>query len=304
MRWRPSSQNQIEDRRGGGFGGLGGGGGLPLGTGGGIPIPIGGGLGGIVLLLLFLFLSGAFSGQGGSLEGLGGGQPAGGGAFQSLDPADQQAQFLNSVTVDIQTFWASAFQEAGKQYPQTVLVLFTQATQTGCGVASSATGPFYCPGDQKVYLDTGFFDELANRFGAPGDFAQAYVVAHEFGHHVQDALGIMDEVGSGQQSDPSQANALSVRLELQADCLAGVWAHSVWAQPDQENVESITEADVKQGMDAAAAVGDDRIQEQATGRIDRESWTHGSSEQRTHWFQTGFQQGTTNSCDTFSVGEP
>jgi uncharacterized protein len=300
MRWRPSSDNQIEDRRGsgGGFGGLGGlgGGGLGGGGGMGIPLPMGGGLGGILLLVVFLFLSGGFSGLGG-----GSGSAPAGGAFTSLDPNDNQAEFVNSVTVDVQTFWASEFQARGATYPTTKLVLFTDQTQSGCGVASSQTGPFYCPGDQKVYLDLGFFDELATRFQAPGEFAEAYVIAHEFGHHVQDALGTMDKVAQQQQSNSSQTNALSIRLELQADCYAGIWAHSVWANPDNANVESITDADIKQGIDAAAAVGDDRIQQQATGTIDKESWTHGSSEQRVHWFTQGFQQGKIESCDTFST---
>jgi predicted metalloprotease len=303
VRWRPSSQNQVEDRRGdasgGGFGGSSGG----LGSGGmGIPIPVGGGVGGIIIVIIFLVLSGALNGLGGS--GAGSGSAPGGGAFQSLDPKDDQAQFVNAVTVDVQTFWEKRFQETGKTYPETVIVLFTGSTQSGCGIASSQTGPFYCPGDQKVYLDTAFFDELSSRFGAPGEFAQAYVIAHEFGHHVQDALGIMDQVASEQQSDPSKVNDLSIRLELEADCFAGVWANSVWAQPDEANVESITDADIRDGLNAAAAVGDDRIHEQATGTIDKESWTHGSSDQRTHWFQTGFQQGTIDGCDTFSVAQP
>jgi predicted metalloprotease len=313
MRWRPSNQTEVEDRRGGGgFGGLGGGGlggfGGGLGGGGfGIPLPMGGGLGGLLLLLLFLFLSGTFSGSGGgsgSVGGLGGAPDNGAAPFTSLDPADNEAQFVNAVTVDVQGFWADQFQAAGKTYPQTVLVLFTNQTQSGCGVASSETGPFYCPGDQKVYLDLGFFDELQQRFKAPGAFAQAYVIAHEFGHHVQDALGIEDQVSQEQQQDPSQANDLSIRLELQADCLAGVWAHSVWANPDQANVESITQSDINDALTAAAAVGDDRIQQQATGTIDKETWTHGSSAQRDKWFTSGFQGGTTDSCDTFSVASP
>jgi predicted metalloprotease len=274
-----------------------------LGSGGmGIPLPVGGGIGGIIVFIIFLVLSGALNGLGGS--GSSGGTVPGGGAFQSLNPKDDQAQFVNAVTVDVQTFWEKRFQESGKTYPQTVTVLFSGSTQSGCGIASSQTGPFYCPGDQKVYLDTAFFDELQSRFGAPGEFAQAYVIAHEFGHHVEDALGVMDQVASEQQSDPSKANDLSIRLELEADCLAGVWANSEWAQPDESNVESITDADIRDGLNAAAAVGDDRIQEQATGTIDKESWTHGSSDQRTHWFQTGFQQGTIQSCDTFSVAQP
>ena len=301
MRWRPSRTIQVEDRRGaggGGFGGLGMGG---LG-GGGIPIPVGGGIGGIVLVIIIFvvmqFLGGG--GLGGSLGGLGGG--TGAGPATSLDPDDTSGQFVNAVTVDVQTFWENYFSSAGKQYPETVTVLFENGTQTGCGAASSATGPFYCPADEKIYLDPGFFDELSTRFGASGDFAKAYVIAHEYGHRVQDVLGIMDQVQ--QQQSSGNANDLSIRLELQADCLAGVWAHSIWANPDQENVESITQKDVDDGLNAAAAVGDDRIQEQATGRIDRDSWTHGSAEQRSKWFNIGFQQGTVQGCDSFAASTP
>jgi predicted metalloprotease len=308
LRWRPSRSTQVEDRRG--AGGLGGGlGGIRMGGlgGGGIPIPVGGGLGGIVLLVIIIVVLNLFGGSGslsGPLGGLGGEQGGGGGAIASLDPKDDQGQFVNAVTVDVQTFWADRFTAASKDYPETVTVLFTDQTQSGCGVASSATGPFYCPSDEKVYLDTAFFDELSKRFGAPGDFAQAYVIAHEFGHHVQDALGIMDSVASQQQSNPSSANDLSIRLELQADCLAGVWAHSVYTTPDQSDVESITDADVREALNAAAAVGDDRIQEQATGTIDKESWTHGSADQRSSWFSRGFKGGTTGDCDTFAAATP
>jgi len=307
VRWRPSSSTQVEDRRGaGGGGGLGGFGMGGLG-GGGIPIPIGGGLGGIVLLIIIVVVLNLFGGGGGlsgGLGGLGGEQGGGGGAIASLDPNDNEGQFVNAVTVDVQTFWGERFQAAGKTYTNTVTVLFTDQTQSGCGVASSATGPFYCPSDKKVYLDTAFFDELSSRFGAPGAFAQAYVIAHEFGHHVQDELGIMDQVAQQQQSDPSKANDLSIRLELQADCLAGVWAHSVYTTPDQADVESITDKDVQDALNAAAAVGDDRIQEQATGTIDKESWTHGSAQQRSTWFNAGFKGGTTDNCDTFSAATP
>jgi len=306
VRWRPSQDIQVEDRRGagGGFGGLGGRmGGL---GGGGIPIPVGGGIGGIVLFVVIIIVLNLFGGGGlsGGLGGLGGEQGGGGGALASLDPKDNEGQFVNAVTVDVQGFWADRFQAAGKTYNDTVTVLFTDQTQSGCGVASSATGPFYCPNDTKVYLDTAFFDELKNRFGAPGEFAQAYVIAHEFGHHVQDELGIMDQVAQQQQSYPSRANDLSIRLELQADCLAGVWAHSVYTTPDQSDIESITDKDVQDAINAAAAVGDDRIQEQATGTIDKESWTHGSADQRAKWFNTGFKGGTTEGCDTFSAATP
>ena len=304
MRWRRSAQTQVEDRRGDASGGVFGGSSGGLGSGGmGIPIPVGGGIGGIIIVIIFLVLSGALNGLGGSGTGPGN-VPGGGRAFQSLDPNDDPAQFVNAVTVDVQTFWEGRFQQLGKTYPQTVTVLFTGSTQSGCGIASSATGPFYCPADEKVYLDTAFFDQLASQFGAPGEFAQAYVIAHEFGHHVQDALGIMDQVAAEQQANSSKPNDLSIRLELQADCLAGVWANSVWAQPDEANVESITEADIQGGIKAAEAVGDDRIQEQASGTIDKETWTHGSSDQRVHWFQTGFQQGTVDGCDTFAIAVP
>jgi uncharacterized protein len=307
MRWRPSRSIQVEDRRGGG-GGFGGLGGLGMGGGrmGGIPIPVGGGIGGIVMVIIIIVVLNLLGGGGGLSGGLGGlgGGTGGGGPATSLDPNDTSGQFVHAVTVDVQAFWDQYFASAGKDYPETVTVLFEQQTQSGCGVASSATGPFYCPSDSKVYLDTGFFDELSGRFGAPGDFARAYVIAHEFGHHVQDALGIMDQVAQQQQSDPSNANALSVRLELQADCLAGVWANSIWAKPDQSDVESITDKDVQDAINAAAAVGDDRIQEQATGRIDRESWTHGSAEQRATWFNTGFKGGTVDGCDTFAASSP
>ncbi len=307
MRWRPARQTQVEDRRGGGgFGGGGFGGGL--GRMGGIPLPVGGGLGGIILIVIVFvvmnLLGGGGGGLGGALGGLGGGSGGGGGPLPTLDPEDDQAQFLNAVTVDLQTFWDERFTAAGRDYPETRLVLFSGGTQTGCGLASSSTGPFYCPADQRVYLDTTFFDELSRRFGAPGDFAQAYVVAHEFGHHVENALGIMDQVRSQQQSDPNRANDLSIRLELMADCLAGVWAWSIWNDPDQENVESITEADIREGIEAAKAVGDDRIQQQSGGRINEEMWTHGSSEQRATWFLAGFRGGTTESCDTFAVAQP
>ena len=306
MRWRPSQDIQVEDRRGaGGGGGLGGIGMGGLGGGGGIPIPVGGGIGGIIITIIIIVVLNLLGGQslGGSVGGLGGEQ-GGGGAAASLDPNDTSGQFVNAVTVDVQTFWADRFSASGKSYQQTVTVLFTGQTQSGCGVASSDTGPFYCPADKKVYLDTAFFDELSQRFGAPGDFARAYVIAHEFGHHVQDELGIMDKVAQAQQSNPSSANDQSIRLELQADCLAGVWAHSVYATPDQSNVESITDKDVQDALSAAAAVGDDRIQQQATGTIDKESWTHGSAEQRAKWFNTGFKGGTTAGCDTFAAATP
>jgi predicted metalloprotease len=210
------------------------------------------------------------------------------------DPDANLKDFVAFVVRDVQDSWETAFARAGRRYQPTVLVLFTGGVNTGCGAASSAVGPFYCPADLKVYLDLAFFRDLRDRFGVPGDFAQAYVIAHEFGHHVQNLLGISSEVTSEQLSDPENANELSVRLELQADCLAGVWAYSAY----EDNL--LEEGDLEEGLAAAAAVGDDRIQQQAGGPIDRESFTHGSSEQRAGWFTRGFQGGEVSSCDTFS----
>ena len=303
MKWkRNTGFGRIEDRRGqsaggGGLGGmLGGGGG-----GGGIPIPIPGGKAGggigtiIVVVVLFLLFSGVLGGGGGGgipgLGGLGGGAVEPGGTLQPQSDTDQQLAY---IVESIETFWAEEFRAAGKDYPETKLVLFEQATQSACGPASSATGPFYCPADQKVYLDLGFFDELEARFGASGgDFAMAYVVAHEYGHHIQNALGISQRVQELAQQDPNAANDLSVRQELQADCLAGVWAHSA--------ASDVQPGDIEEAISAAQAVGDDRIQAATTGRIDPESWTHGSAEQRVQWFTTGYRSGNSDDCDTFSA---
>ena len=173
-------------------------------------------------------------------------------------------------------------------------MLFRQATDTGCGQGSAQTGPFYCPADRKIYVDLSFFRELANRFQAPGDFAQAYVLAHEYGHHIQTLTGITEQVDSASRENPDQRNALSVRVELQADCLAGVWAHSTFERGLLE------EGDLEEGLTAAASVGDDRIQEQTTGRISPETFTHGTAEQRAGWFKRGFEDGDATACDTFS----
>jgi predicted metalloprotease len=297
MKWkRNTGFDQIEDRRGQGGGGFGFPGGA---SGGGIPIPIptgkGGGLGGIiVLVVMFLLFSGVLGGGGmpdlGGLSG-GGGAPAQPGG--TLDPQGETDEQLAYIVSDIQAFWGESFRASGRDYPETVLVLFEGSTQSACGPASSATGPFYCPADQKVYLDLGFFDELRSRFGASGgDFAMAYVVAHEFGHHIQTVLGISERVQSMAGQDESRRNDLSVRQELQADCMAGVWANS--AQSDLEA------GDIDEALSAAAAVGDDRIQEKTTGRIDPEGWTHGSAEQRVAWFTTGYRSGNPDDCDTFA----
>ena len=241
--------------------------------GSGIPIPIpggkaGGGLGGIiVIVVLFLLFSGVLGGSGG-IPGLGG-LSGGGGPVEpggTLNPQSETDEQLAYIVSNIQAFWATTFSASGREYPETKLVLFDGSTQSACGPASSATGPFYCPADQKVYLDLGFFDELKSRFGASGgDFAMAYVVAHEFGHHIQTVLGIAENVQELSAQDPGRRNDLSVRMELQADCLAGVWANS--AQSDLES------GDIEEALSAASAVGDDRIQEidhrtDRTGELD------------------------------------
>ena len=297
MKWRPGkTSGNIEDRRGQG-GGLGG--------GGGFPIPMGrmggGGIVGVIIAVVLYFLV---------IQGGGGGGfdvPGPSSAFPQVPQTgsgqdsvpqspseDREVQFVSFVLDDAQGFWKQQFAAAGKPYQQAKLVLFRNQVNSGCGLASSDTGPFYCPLDQKVYIDLGFFDELNRRFKAPGDFAQAYVLAHEIGHHVQQQLGIEGKVRQQSQDNPSDANALSVRLELQADCFAGVWARSTY---DRGILES---GDLQEGLTAAAAVGDDRIQQQAQGRIDPETFTHGTSKQRAHWLQTGFDSGKLESCDTFS----
>jgi predicted metalloprotease len=203
--------------------------------------------------------------------------------------------FLRFVVGDIQGFWAREFQSNGMSYRPATVVVFQRATPTGCGPASAATGPFYCPLEETVYLDPGFFRELAVVFRAPGDFADAYVLAHELGHHVQQLTGIADQVQVAMQQDPPDANALSIRLELQADCLAGVWGHSTYERGLLER------GDLAEAIRAAAAVGDDRIQKRTIGRIQPETWTHGSGAQRRSWYERGFNGGDPNACDTFSV---
>jgi predicted metalloprotease len=274
MRWRPrKGGGDIEDRRGAG-----------MGSGGLGPLPVGGGIGGLIVLALIVLLSTGVLGGGGTSPA----PPRG-----AADTTSREYQFVKFIAGDVQDQWEQAFREDGRPYERTKLVLFENGTQTGCGAASSQTGPFYCPVDRKVYLDLGFFRDLKSRFGAPGDFAQAYVIAHEFGHHVQNLTGIMDDVQKEQQSHPDQANELSIRLELQADCLAGVWGQSA-AQQDL-----LDSSDLEEGLQAASAVGDDRIQKESTGRVNPESWTHGSSQQRVKWFRRGFDSGDTQACNTF-----
>lgn len=212
--------------------------------------------------------------------------------------SDEASQFVAVVLADTEDTWTPTFAAAGRTYVPPRLVLFTGAVQSACGRGSAASGPFYCPADRKVYIDLSFYDELRSRFGAPGDFAQAYVIAHEVGHHVQNLLGTAEKVQQARQrASETDANALSVRLELQADCLAGVWGHT--ANRERRLLE---EGDLDEGLAAAAAIGDDRLQKQSQGRVSPESWTHGSSEQRVRWFRLGFESGDIDACDTFAAG--
>ena len=212
-------------------------------------------------------------------------------------PAEEDAkQFVSVILKDTEDTWSRVLEQRGIDYPEPKLVLFSGAVQSACGMAQAAVGPFYCPNDQQVYLDLSFFHDLSQRFGAPGDFAQAYVVAHEVGHHVQDVLGLLGKASAAQQQgSKTDANAIQVRVELQADCLAGVWGHYAEAQQD-----FLEWGDVDEALRAATAIGDDRLQQEAQGRVVPESFTHGTSEQRSRWFKTGLQRGTVDACDTFS----
>jgi uncharacterized protein len=296
MEWTPGGSNEdIEDRRdeggGGGFSGGGGGGGF-----GGIHLGIGGAI--VVGVLSLVFHQNFFallSGGGGGTAPIPRTAPSGGVPNRALDAREKpEVDFMTFVLNDVQASWTKTLPaQTNRPYRHAKLVLFRDMTRSACGEAESATGPFYCPGDEKVYLDLGFFDELKQKFGAPGEFAQAYVVAHEIGHHVQKILGIEPKMRQLQEQNPRNANALSVRLELQADCFAGVWGFST------EQRKLINEQDIDAGLKAAAAVGDDRIQQMAGRRVSPESFTHGSSTQRTSWFRKGLQDGQVSECNTF-----
>jgi len=290
MRWSRGDRRNVEDLRG--RSGMGVRAGLPL------------GLGGVLILLLFSWLTGTDF-----LSLLGGGEvavppsasvPSAGRAGTSPDE-ERLVDFVDAVMGDAQGTWQ---QLLGERYQPTRVRLFRDVIQSACGTAESASGPFYCPGDRFVYLDLGFFDELRERFGAPGEFAQAYVVAHELGHHVQTLLGIDRRVRAAQQARPSQANALSVALELQADCFAGVWGHAA-SQPGraQRGAVELDAGDAEAGLRAAAAIGDDRIQRMSTGRVFPERFTHGSSEQRVTWFKRGLTSGSFQACNTLGGGQ-
>ena len=280
----------VIDRRGQRF---------PIGRGGaGARAGVGGGAIGVLLLVIF-FAFQLCGGDGGfGIPGpgdLGGAEEAPPGQ-EGPDPEARLVERVDAVFDDVQVMWdQDIFGPAGRRYEDTGLVLFTDRTDSGCGIASSRTGPFYCPADGLVYLDLDFFRELGTRFGAPGDFAQAYVLAHEVGHHVQTILGINQEVTRRSREEPQIANELSVRLELQADCFAGVWGASAYSRG------VLQQGDLEEGIAAAEAVGDDRIQERTQGRIQPETFTHGSSEQRVRWFRVGFDTGDPEACDTFDA---
>jgi len=280
MRWTPGGRSSdLEDRRGsgGGFGG----GGMRIGLGGAA----------VLLVLSLIFKQNFFALVGADGQG---GEPTASGPVATTPEEEKRVDFVSFVLDDAQATWERIFRERGQTYQHAKLVLFRDAIQSACGFAEAATGPFYCPGDGRVYIDLGFYDELQQRFGAPGDFAQAYVLAHELGHHVQRLFGTEAKVREEQRRQPDRANQLSVKLELQADCYAGVWGHET-AQ------RQILEAgDVEEGLAAAAAVGDDRIQRMSGQAVHPEAFTHGTSEQRTSWFRRGFVSGRPEDCDTFN----
>ncbi len=301
----------VKDRRsstGGRSGGLGRGG-----------VAAGGGLGAIIIAILGLLLGGNILGGSGGGSGTSFGLESTntttfgsasdvGGQTATVDPDADTIEFMAFLMADIQDTWTELFEQAGLNYQPTALNVFSGSVSTnGCGNATSAVGPFYCPApnDMEVYIDLDFYDDLATRFDAPGDFAQAYVIAHEIGHHLQAILGISDAVRRAQSEDANNRNQYSILQELQADCFAGVWAHSASNRLTLDTGLPIIEpGDIEEGLAAAASVGDDRIQEAATGQINPHTWTHGSSEQRVRWFRVGFDTGDPEACDTFSASNP
>src|SRR5262245_8503353 len=279
MRWTAGDRSNVEDYRGRGM------------RGRGMSV----GLGGFVVLLLLSWATGTnFLSL---LDTSGDVANDNSGPVASSPAEERQVDFVDAVMKDIQQTWGGLL----PQYEPTRVVLFRDAVESGCGLGQSATGPFYCPQDQRVYLDLGFFAELSERFGAPGDFANAYVIAHEVGHHVQRLTGIEARVRGAQQNDPRAANPLSVRLELQADCFAGVWGHTASQQGRAARGEVELEAgDVEEGLQAAASIGDDRLQRMSGGRVAPERFTHGTSAQRVEWFRRGLTSGRPDACDTFA----
>lgn len=282
MRWQMGRRSDnIEDRRGLG-----------------VPLTVaGGGIGTIILVIAALFFGFDPSVV---LQGDGSGAPPVAPAPQRSTADDEQREFVSVVLADTEDVWRDIFRSSNREYRDPSLVLFSGAVQSACGFAGAAVGPFYCPADHKVYLDLAFFRDLRDRFRAPGDFAQAYVIAHEIGHHVQSLLGISERVRAAQErSDPRRANALSVRLELQADCLAGVWAYHA-----NRARQILEEGDVEEALGAASAIGDDRLQLRSQGHVTPDSFTHGTSAERVEWFRRGFGGGQLDRCDTFAQARP
>ena len=286
MKWTPGNRENVEDVRGSS------GGGMRMG---------GMGIGGLLLVLILSWATGvdflSLLGGGAVDPGPSSGTSAPGGELRTTPEEERLVDFVDAVMKDAQQTWVSSL---GSKYQPTRARVFRDSIQSACGFAQSATGPFYCPADQVVYLDLGFFSELQNRFRAPGDFAQAYVLAHEIGHHVQHLLGIETQVRRLQQSRPDQRNELSVRLELQADCFAGVWGHQA-ARPGRAAAGQVEleRGDLEEGLNAAAAIGDDRIQRMSGGSVAPDRFTHGSSQQRVEWFKRGFDSGNFQACETF-----
>lgn len=309
------SSSNVEDQRGGGGGmrGMGGLGGIRLGGGGGRVAAGGGGVGLLIVIVLFIVLGGnpqqllqnmpqggAGGGPGGFPMGQMGGSGAGGPATSESASEAELRDFVTRVLGDTEDVWNDQFRKLGAEYREPSLVLFREEVRSGCGVASAASGPFYCPADEKIYIDLSFYEELSRQFGAPGDFAQAYVIAHEVGHHVQKLLGTMDEVHAARERmSETEYNDLSVRLELQADYYAGVWAHH--AQAARQVLES---GDIEEGLKAASSIGDDRIQLRSRGYVTPESFTHGTSDQRVRWFKKGLESGDVRGGNTFDVPKP
>jgi predicted metalloprotease len=286
MRWQMGRRSDnVEDQRG-----------MPVGRG----AAVGGGLGTIVLVLLAMYFGVDPSVI---LQGTDPGGPTQAPSVQQQQRSagdDQLKDFVSVILADTEDTWGELFRQMGREYQRPHLVLFSGAVQSACGFAEAAVGPFYCPGDRKLYIDLSFYRDLRDKLGAPGDFAQAYVIAHEVGHHVQNLLGIAERIHTAQsRRSKTEGNALQVRMELQADCLAGVWATN--AQRARQILES---GDIEEGLNAASAIGDDRLQRQSMGRVVPESFTHGSSAQRVRWFKRGLESGGVRQCDTFNAREP
>jgi uncharacterized protein len=295
MRWRKGSRSgDVIDARGGGMGPRGSG--LP---GGRVAIPGGLGIAGVLVFVVIQLLSGGGTSAFGVDSQFGGAAqaPDAQGIPAAQDPEKDLKDFSAYVFTRVQDTWADTFERAGRPYSRSQLVLYRDGVSTGCGDASSGVGPFYCPLDRRVYVDLSFYDDMARQLGAQGDFAWAYVIAHEVGHHVQSELGTSGEVRRLQQQDPDAANDLSMRQELQADCYAGVWAHTVYEAGDLED------GDIAEAIGASEAVGDDRLQRRAGAGVDPDSFTHGSSEQRARWFNAGRERGEPGDCDSFGAEE-